>query len=64
MSMRRRPLSLAILALVAIFVLPAPAPATEPPPVPVMLDPGIDSLRTLFNAHADEVRFVTILSPT
>ena len=65
-SMMGRRLLFVLLAvgLVAVFVVPARLLATKPPPWPVKLDSSLDSLRTLFNAHSDEVRFLAILSPT
>jgi hypothetical protein len=42
---------------------PANPPATAPTPL-VDLDDSLEAVRAEFNAHADEHRFLTLLSPT
>jgi hypothetical protein len=53
------PRSLAAFALVAC----SRAPHGEPVKI-VDLSPSLDAIRTEFDAHAGEARFLTLLSPT
>ncbi len=54
----------AVLVLASCSSGKAPAP---PPPAPdrlADLSPSLEALRSEFNAHAQEARFLTLLSPT
>lgn len=56
-----------ILAIAFAFVLAAcgrDSTAAEQPTTIVELDKSLEAVRTAFNAHKGEARFLTLLSPT
>ena len=58
----KKPALLAAITLASCSSGKAPAP---PPPDQLKdLSPSLEALRSEFNAHAQEARFITLLSPT
>ena len=55
---------LAGIALASCSSGKSPAPPPPPPDTLADLSPSLAALRSEFNAHSQEARFLTLLSPT